>query len=588
MARKENKRKKRILNLAIIFTFTAIVFGSATYAWFIGMRTVNVNPFEVEIAATEDLQLSLDGINWSDTVSINKDNYKNPNAANASENDREHGSYRSNTNNWAGRGLIPVSTVGEIDTTANRMKLYEKGSLTATKGGYRLMASRVPNYETGSNPDGYVVFDLFIKNSSGTEYYPTYNELNEEAIYLTTDSKVKVGSTGVADAGIENSVRVAFAQIGRVKAPTTAETQVAPTVAGDPSVATVQGITCTTSGDVTGICRTATIWEPNDTDHVANALTWYNTTCTQRSGADTSVAASYGAANTCSTVVDGQAYHTYAIAKEVTVENAVDVYDGSDYNKYTADVTTTYADAIAVPQGNAANNGKYLYQVPYFTDTMKLQRGTARPQFMSLAPNSVTKVRVYIYLEGQDIDNYDFASIGKQISVNFGFTKERFTEDDINYAGPVLNQGEGPNQSRAEIMAALAEELGLTDNAQPTEAQFIEKIKTIDKTAPVIELSTPGDNPTVISGSGQSITLAKDATFAQPVISGITDNITTYTKGNDGTWSGPDGSGITASITGTVNTAVPGIYRVLYEVKDEAGNLATEVVAVTVTPSSGS
>ena len=598
MARRENKRKKRILNLAIIFTFTAIVFGSATYAWFIGMRTVNVNPFEVEIAATEDLQLSLDGINWSDTVTINKDNYMNPNTSDPTKNNRTDASnlYPTNTNNWAGRGLIPVSTVGEIDTAASRMKLYEKGSLTATKGGYRLMASRVPNYTAGSNPDGYVVFDLFVKNSSGTEYYPTYNELNEEAIYLTVDSKVKVGSTGVADAGIENSVRVAFAQIGRVKAPTTATTQAEPTVAGDPSISQVQGITCTstTTGEganavpvVTGICRTATIWEPNDTDHVANALTWYNTTCTQRSGADTSLADSYGAANTCSTVVDGQAYHTYAIAKEVTVENAVDVYDGSDYNKYTTDVTTTYADAIAVPQGNAANNGKYLYQVPYFTDTMKLQRGTARPQFMSLAPNSVTKVRVYIYLEGQDIDNYDFASIGKQISVNFGFTKERFTEDDINYAGPVLNQGEGPNQSRADIMAALAEELGLTGNDQPTEAQFIEKIKTIDKTAPVIELSTPGDNPTVISGSGQSITLAKDATFAQPVISGITDNITTYTKGNDGTWSGPDGSGITASITGTVNTAVPGTYRVLYEVKDEAGNLATEVVAVTVTPASG-
>ena len=74
MARRNNK-KKRVLNLAIVFTFSAIVLGSATYAWFIGMRTVNVNPFEVEIAATESLQLSLDGKTWSDTVSINSTNY---------------------------------------------------------------------------------------------------------------------------------------------------------------------------------------------------------------------------------------------------------------------------------------------------------------------------------------------------------------------------------------------------------------------------------------------------------------------------------------------------------------------------------
>ena len=54
---------------------------------------------------------------------------------------------------------------------------------------------------------------------------------------------------------------------------------------------------------------------------------------------------------------------------------------------------------------------------------------------MTLAPNSVTKVRVYVYIEGQDVDNYDFASLGKKISVAFGFTKERFYGEDIDYDG---------------------------------------------------------------------------------------------------------------------------------------------------------
>ena len=564
MARKDNKRKKRILNLAIIFTFTAIVFGSATYAWFIGMRTVNVNPFEVEIAATKSLELSLDGVHWSDTVSINKDNFSDPGtsgtyAAKSAQNPN------GNTNNWAGRGLIPVSTVGEIDTTANRMKLYEKGSLTATKGGYRLMSSRVPNAD-GSAPDGYVVFDLFIRNSSGTQYYSNYNVLNEEAIYLTTDSKVKVGSTGVADAGIENSVRVAFAQIGRVEAPTTTNTEGA-------DIALIQGISCNgetgvISNGVTGICRTATIWEPNDTSHVAAALNWYNTTCTQRSGADTSVAGSYGNAGTCSTVVDGQAYKTYAIAKEITVENAVDVYDGSDYNKYTTDVTTDYAQAINTTkttttvneQQVTADNGKYLYQVPYFTDTMKLKRGVERPEFMTLAPNSVTKVRVYIYLEGQDIDNYDFASIGKQISVKFGFTKERFTEDDINYAGPDLNQGSGPIENLPEI------EQVENETAEQTAARIARHNERValDKTAPVITLS-----------GSQTITKVAEAGSDSdlPTVTAVSDNVSTLDKAN-------------VQITGTVNWNVAGTYRKLYEIEDEAGNLATEVVTIIVTPSS--
>ena len=67
---------------------------------------------------------------------------------------------------------------------------------------------------------------------------------------------------------------------------------------------------------------------------------------------------------------------------------------------------------------------------------MKGLKGTQRPTFMTLAPNSITKLRVYIWIEGQDIDNYDFAQLGKQISINFGFTKERYEESDVGYDGP--------------------------------------------------------------------------------------------------------------------------------------------------------
>ena len=50
---------------------------------------------------------------------------------------------------------------------------------------------------------------------------------------------------------------------------------------------------------------------------------------------------------------------------------------------------------------------------------------------MTLAPNSITKVRVYIYIEGQDIDNFDYAQVGKVIEVAFGFSKQRYTAEEI-------------------------------------------------------------------------------------------------------------------------------------------------------------
>ena len=427
MSKQNKKHNKKLKRLLIICLLCAIILTVSTYAWFIGMKTVNVSSFDVEIATTEGLFLSMDGQNWSYQLD----------AKNATP-------YAKNTNVWAdeqgNEGLIPMSSVGDMDPTSSTMKLYEKASLTATKGGYRLLASRIHNFDNQDANNnyiegkGYVAFDLFIKNLSGTEYYETNQPLNEEAIYLTTNSAVTVAQDGEQNTGIENSVRVAFTQIGRIKA----DSEV---------IDDITSMTC--AGDnnkkVTGICRNAQIWEPNDKAHVQNAINWYETSClTRKSGTDGATISNTSAYNTtgdnttCGAVANGNAYDTYAVTRAIGVDDNVDVYDGTAYNTYAANISdyTTYSAAIAGKTGaelTTAQNGFKLVNYPYFTDTMKNLTGMARPTFMTLAPNSITKVRVYIYLEGQDIDNYDFASLGKKISINFGFTKERFTETDVHY-----------------------------------------------------------------------------------------------------------------------------------------------------------
>ena len=398
-----------------------VVLGVSTYAWFIGMKTVKVNKFDINIATTEGLFLSMNGVDWTYRLDV----------ANAE-------SYENNTNTFAPDGLIPMSTVGDMDTTSSTMKLFQKGSLTAVTGGYRLLASRVDNnvkqnggqfYEEGK---GYVAFDLFIKNLSGEEYYVDNEPKNEEAIYLTTNSSVKVSENGgVNGTGIENSVRVAFAQVGRVKADT--ETQ-----------DNITGITCSNvpasdgQVQVTGICRSAQIWEPNDTVHTQNAINWYNTSCLSRKedGNDVNDPTSYNpqtedGTSTCTALDKGTAYPTYAISNELTVGSNVNVYDGAAYNTYVG--STTDYDTYAAAEDKSTYK---LVEYPNFTDTDKNIPGADRPTFMTLAPNSITKVRVYVYIEGQDIDNYDYASLGKLISINFGFTKERYEEGDVDYDGP--------------------------------------------------------------------------------------------------------------------------------------------------------
>lgn len=453
MKQRNKKRTNRIRNLIFICSLSSIVLIVSTYAWFVGLQSVVVSSFDIEIAAADSLLLSLNGTDWSDTISISKDTLDDV-------------SYIGHTNKWGGTdGIFPVSSVGEMDKTASRMKLYEMASFDKTSGGYRVMASRVNNFGNDANgdanteQDGYVVFDLFIRNFTGEQYLPELNELDEESIYLTTDSSVTVATSGVADTGIENSARVAFAQIGRVSG----ETDTTITAGAN----TVTGITCTSDANVTGICRTAQIWEPNDKIHVDNAINWYNTSCKERTGDNLRLVASYDEEfGTCTTLTNGTAYPTYVVTRAIDSADNVDIYDGTSYNTYEGSITANetcadgttptdqntctiaggiWTEEVCTGTGGAyceAIGGTYsvsrapLESYPFFTDTMKLLRGTARPTFMTLAPNSITKVRIYIYIEGQDIDNYDFASVGKMIAVKFGFTKERLTEDDIGYDGP--------------------------------------------------------------------------------------------------------------------------------------------------------
>ena len=454
--KRNGKKSRKIRKLILACTLSAVVLIVSTYTWFIGIQTVRVSPFDITIATTEGLFLSMDGEEWVYNLDVNTAK-----------------KYANNTNimptleDGTVNKLAPISTVGELDSEVSRLKLFEKSSLTTTPGGYRLLSTRINNrYELKADGSedktkptqgsGYIVFDLFVKNLSGTAYYHKLEPKNEEAIYLTYDSIVEVENTGTSDpqlqTGIENSIRVGFAQIGRVEATTT-------------TAATITGMNCTgtnmsaegytySKGDVTGICRNAQIWEPNVTDHVQYAKNWFTISCITRkeAGTDATKPASYNVAQPDADPAVAATYctfptsrgtepgiSTYAIRDEIKITGTevptVDVYDG--HNGYAG---STY---------NASTNatGK-LVDFDYFTDTEKNLTSTNRPQFMTLAPNSITKVRVYIWLEGQDLDNYDFAQLGQKVKINFGFTKERFTEDldgdnvknetNDDYIGPAL------------------------------------------------------------------------------------------------------------------------------------------------------
>ena len=64
MKNRSEKQNKKIRNLVLFCSLCAILLSVSTYAWFIGMKTVNVAEFDVKIATTEGLFLSMDGADW--------------------------------------------------------------------------------------------------------------------------------------------------------------------------------------------------------------------------------------------------------------------------------------------------------------------------------------------------------------------------------------------------------------------------------------------------------------------------------------------------------------------------------------------
>jgi hypothetical protein len=295
--------------------------------------------------------------------------------------------------------------------------LFSKTSITSLNGGYKLRTDLIENVKAETPEDGettytideqngYAVFDIFIRNQSGSGYIKDYDQYGDEGVYLINDSKVTLSSSGVdgdgnplvGGDGIENSIRLAFMQVGRVSS----------TNAG----AEAQAISCEEDDDTTNLCNrgeslvegnetglgiTWNIWEPNDKAHNSDSVQHFTKICKKRVEAS-----KYE--GPCTTLTDNVYFDTYAANSPITSTDNVNIYDGlNDYE----------------------NVSEKLTKFDYFTDSEKENAGSERKEFFYLAPNSITKIRVYVYLEGQDVDNYDLGIIGKKIVITFGFTKDK-------------------------------------------------------------------------------------------------------------------------------------------------------------------
>lgn len=308
---KKQKRQRKRRSLVLLLFLTIIMLGTSTYAWFTANRVVTINDINVNVQASDGIQISTDAVSWKSVIT------------NADINTGYTGA-----NNQLPSTMIAVSSAGVVDTTANsetkgKMQMFKA---TIDNGTSDYVITTVADPETGVD---YVAFDIFLRVSKN------------QTIYLTPDAKV-INKTDETDKGLKNAARVAFVNKGH----TTSDDTTANLIA------------------LNSPAGQAIIWEPNSDTHsdVVNP----------------GVAADYGV------TLGNPKTNYYGVKGEVTTATDLKTFvragTAGGSSTYTTDMSTLNSNLVSTTSETTA-----------YTQIFTLSEG-------------ITKFRVYMWIEGQDID----------------------------------------------------------------------------------------------------------------------------------------------------------------------------------------
>lgn len=431
--KRTQKSQKRTKFLFLLIVLTAILSITATYAWFSTQRDVQIANLEVKIESAQNLQISLDGENWSQVVTIK-------------DMKQLYGTYTPDTGdttvyyqaevdehrNYIPTELLPVSSCGTVASgnlkfVTGKVDGTTLSNITACSEADITVGATIASKEANNSNHPYLAFDIYLRNlsrRSGDVY--TQDEADADAGDDITDEMVgtpKPGAydplmiaetsnvwiesgKGVAGTGLENGIRMAFIPYN-----TTAEL-------------TATGSTVRTTTAANGKEKVS-IWEPNSKAHTEYVVN------NNKRGIDATTAP-----------VETYPVNTEAAFTGTTTIETNSVPDEDDILvstlKVTRTVKTTYdVDATTLQYLVTPDTPSAVTSSTYTTDSAKDTDAESK-YAISLKPNAISKVRVYLWLEGQDPDCVDLASTGKQVNATVKLEKPVYesTESGTTYDTP--------------------------------------------------------------------------------------------------------------------------------------------------------
>ena len=424
----ENKQKnsrRRLNSLILLVAFTAIMLIVSTYAWFSTQKNVSIANLNGTVKVAEGLEVSLNAKDWSQEIDFSQ----------YSDQKTLKKLYGTADHNIIPTELLPVSTTA-VDAIADAEK-HKNGEKEITfyrgtnEDNIKLKAGSIKavnndatkidadsgddKVTVSANPDtypGYYAIDLFLRNSSRLGQDETIGTA-VETLQLNTDSMVNVISGGNGSTGLQNTPRVALALYsgyGAVGAAANqSETEYQQAI-----------LTATTQGEG-ALIKDVAIWEPNANAHVDyivnskfyNGIKWKDADVT-----------GYLSDGVNKKFKADEKIPTYALtANSVTATESADMdnlYDWSGNNAslqkqitLQTDTTSNFKTGVVKDLISVKTPETALYTTGATGSTVKFQ----------IYKNTVVRLRMYIWLEGQDPDCVNYASHGGGVEVDLGLIK---------------------------------------------------------------------------------------------------------------------------------------------------------------------
>lgn len=392
MEKRTKESTKRINSLILLIAFTAIMLIVSTYAWFTSQKDITLSNLRGTVEVSENMEISLDAKTWAQEFDLS-----DLSKLTTAYNDRETAVTGSAAPALLPTELLPVSGMGETGETV--LPLY-----SGTAKGVTLETISQVSETTGTDNKGFFAFDVYIKNTAkdGADDVLQMN-VNSKAWVLpegfsitkNIDANTQRTYVGDANSGLQNTLRIGIA------------------LYGTKSGATLNGIAKSTDNQATILNTTKgvnvsqiAIWEPNYKSH-AEYVVSNNNKYTN------------GLIDQTDFTADGE-QPTYALKAASEGQTLTNVYDIS--STFTGLQNTFKTE----PMNPAAGDHRIKSTDGGDTDTIPDPiniKNIAGSDF-TITSNTVTKARIYIWLEGQDVDCINLASQGGGIEVDLGLTKD--------------------------------------------------------------------------------------------------------------------------------------------------------------------